>query len=65
MANLRLKAEIETSIRTDANGYLWVEQNGKAVILSCGQVQKLLAFLEDGNGLAMEMDWAAGKIEGE
>lgn len=63
MVRMKLKNEIATTVETDDSGYLRISQPGAEVKLSCRQVELVVDFLRDGNGLAMREDWSNGIAE--
>lgn len=65
MGTLSLKPEIATRLLADDNGYLHISQGGKDIRLSYAQVDKLLVFLQKGNGMRLEAGWNHGLTEGE
>lgn len=57
---IEFKEELRVDVHATDDGYLEIRQDGARILISAGQVKKLLSWLEDGNGLSIEQDWNNG-----
>lgn len=62
---MELKEELKTMVSRSDEGYLFILQDGVKVKLSGGQVEKIVKWLQDGNGLNLESDWNNGVVQAE
>lgn len=62
---IEFKEELKTTVSKSAEGYVFILQDGAKVKLSGGQVEKIVKWLQDGNGLALESDWNNGVVQAD
>lgn len=62
---MELKEELKTTVSISADGYMFILQDGVKVKMSGGQVEKVLQWLQDGNGLNLKSDWNNGVVQAE
>lgn len=62
---MELKEELKTTVSISPDGYMFILQDGVKVKLSGGQVEKVLQWLQDGNGLNLKSDWNNGVVQAE
>lgn len=57
---MELKEEFKTTVSRNDDGYLFIIQGDVKVKISGGQVEKIVKWLQEGNGLNLEADWNNG-----
>lgn len=62
---IEMKEELKTTVSTSSEGYLFILQDGVKVKISGAQVEKILQWLQEGNGLNLKSDWNNGVVQAE
>lgn len=60
-----IKGTQETEVMRDEDGYVIIKQMKGTVTLSLPQMDAVLQWLREGNGLCAEADWNAGLVKAE
>lgn len=62
---MNLKGSQETEVMRDEDGFLIIKQMKGTVTLSLPQMDAVLDWLRQGNGLAAEADWNKGVMKAD